>query len=110
MRKVFLAAGLDDAGNRRTRIRIEEFAAAIKLGEGEEVEADEVECLVANMIYKVGLFPSVPRLLPLWCPATLHFEAQWCLITFQNLMKGYISRANGIVVLSKTGAFPGTRI
>ena len=53
MRKVFLAAGFDDAGNRRTRIRVEEFAAAIKLGEGEEVEPDEVECLVANMIYKV---------------------------------------------------------
>lgn len=28
----------------------------------------------------------------------------------QNLMKGYISRERGIVVLSKTGAFPGTGI
>ena len=55
MRKVFLAAGFDGAGNRRTRIKVEEFGAAIKLGEGEEVEADEVECLVANMIYKVCL-------------------------------------------------------
>ena len=57
MRKVFLAAGLDDAGNRRTRIKVEEFGAAIKLGEGEEVEADEVECLIANMIYKVHAQP-----------------------------------------------------
>jgi len=31
-------------------------------------------------------------------------------IHVQNLMKGYISRAHGIVVLSKTGAFPGTGI
>lgn len=28
----------------------------------------------------------------------------------QNLMKGYISREHGIVVLSKNGAFPGTGI
>ena len=26
----------------------------------------------------------------------------------QNLMKGYIARERGIVVLSKAGAFPGT--
>ena len=58
MRKVFLAAGVDDTGNRRTRIKVEEFRAAIKLGEGEDVEADEVECLIANMIYKVKYIPS----------------------------------------------------
>ncbi|MCJ1452066.1 COP9 signalosome (CSN) subunit [Mycoblastus sanguinarius] len=92
LRKVYLAAGVDEAGNRRTRIRVDEFSAAIRIGEGkvengekgEVLENDEVECLVSNMIYK-------------------------------NLMKGYISRPTearptGIVVLSKTGAFPGTGI
>lgn len=28
----------------------------------------------------------------------------------QNLMKGYIARERGIVVLSKNGAFPGTGV
>ncbi len=28
----------------------------------------------------------------------------------QNLMKGYIARERGIVVLSKAGAFPGTGV
>lgn len=61
LRKVFLAAGLDEEGKRRTRIKVDEFASAIRLGEGmgeddmtngEKLESDEVECLVANMIYK----------------------------------------------------------
>ena len=123
MRKVFLAAGIDDAGNRRTRIKVEEFRAAIKLGEGEEVEADEVECLIANMIYKVLMSQVSSYRFP---SSFLFFSsALWLFLSFsargkerhradaqhtQNLMKGYIARANGIVVLSKTGAFPGTRI
>ncbi|MCJ1273100.1 COP9 signalosome (CSN) subunit [Puttea exsequens] len=82
-RKVFLAAGWDGEGKRRTRVRVEEFGVAVRIGgsevEGGEVEGDEVECLVANMIYK-------------------------------GYMKGYISRQHGIVVLSKNGAFPGTGI
>lgn len=28
----------------------------------------------------------------------------------QNMMKGYIARDRGIVVLSKAGAFPGTGV
>ncbi|KAL9134492.1 MAG: hypothetical protein Q9175_004324 [Cornicularia normoerica] len=93
LRKVYLAGDLDEEGKRSTRIYVKDFAAAIRLGEsggsgeGMDVEMDgsagenndEVECLVANMIYK-------------------------------NLMKGYISRERGIVVLSKNGAFPGTGI
>lgn len=38
---------------RRTRIPVAEFAAAISLGSQERVDNDEVECLLANMIYKV---------------------------------------------------------
>ncbi|KAK2014966.1 PCI domain-containing protein [Colletotrichum eremochloae] len=83
LRKVFIAGGFEEAKEpgvapvRRTRIPVAEFAAAISLGSQESVDPDEVECLLANMIYK-------------------------------NLMKGYIARERGIVVLSKNGAFPGT--
>ena len=59
LRKVYLASGLDEEGKRRTRIRVDEFGTAIRLGErgvdGESLENDEVECLVANMIYKVRI-------------------------------------------------------
>ncbi|RFU33270.1 hypothetical protein B7463_g3085, partial [Scytalidium lignicola] len=85
LRKVFLAGGFEEAKDesalpvRRTRVPVAEFAAAISLGSKETVENDEVECLLANMIYK-------------------------------SLMKGYIARERGIVVLSKAGAFPGTGV
>ncbi|KAI1101062.1 PCI domain-containing protein [Jackrogersella minutella] len=83
LRKVFITAGFEEGKDgaapvRRTRISVTEFAAAIKLSSGEDIDTDEVECLLANMIYK-------------------------------NLMKGYIAHERGIVVLSKTGAFPGTK-
>ncbi|KAL1893210.1 COP9 signalosome (CSN) subunit [Ceratocystis pirilliformis] len=85
LRKVFLANGFEepktagDAPVRRTRVPVAQFTAAVSLASGRSVETDEVECLLANMIYK-------------------------------NLMKGYIAREHGIVVLSKTGAFPGTGV
>lgn len=67
LRKVYLAAGEDEEGKRRTRIKIEEFGTAVRmeeshdpLGNGMEIdgergrlENDEVECMIANMIYKV---------------------------------------------------------
>ncbi|MCJ1409108.1 COP9 signalosome (CSN) subunit [Ptychographa xylographoides] len=60
LRKVYLAGGFEQqAGGlpllRRTRIPVAEFAAAIRLGNktrGPPLENDEVECLLANMIYK----------------------------------------------------------
>jgi len=70
LRKVFIAGGYDEpkepgaAPVRRTRIPVAEFAAAISLGSKETLDTDEVECLLANMIYKVSrrslLFPSPP--------------------------------------------------
>ncbi|KAK6378998.1 COP9 signalosome (CSN) subunit [Exophiala oligosperma] len=98
-RKVFLAAGYEEPKDgdadppaaeggeapkiRRTRIRVEEFEAGMRVGyKGATdvmIDRDEVECFLANMIYK-------------------------------NLMKGYIARDRGIVVLSKAGAFPGTGV
>lgn len=85
LRKVFIAGGFEEAKEpsaapvRRTRITVAEFGAAISIGSKETMDNDEVECLLANMIYK-------------------------------NLMKGYIARERGIVVLSKGGAFPGTGV
>jgi COP9 signalosome complex subunit 12 len=43
---------------RRTRVPITEFAAAISLGSQETLDNDEVECLLANMIYKVSQEPT----------------------------------------------------
>ncbi|KAI0474087.1 PCI domain-containing protein [Xylariaceae sp. FL0804] len=84
LRKVFVAGGFEEPKEgappiRRTRVPIAEFVAAIRISSGEDIDVDEVECLLANMIYK-------------------------------NLMKGYISHERGIVVLSKNGAFPGTKV
>lgn len=64
-RRVFLAGGFEaakdggDAGPpmRRTRVPVDEFAAAIRLSMGpaaDDLEWDEVECLIANMIYLVS--------------------------------------------------------
>lgn len=68
LRKVYLAGDLDEEGKRNTRIYVRDFAVAIRLGEsggrsGESIDVemdgaaagnnDEVECLLANMIYKV---------------------------------------------------------
>lgn len=57
LRKVFLAGGFEDAAGssapvRRTRIPVSEFTAAINLSSQQKTDSDEVECLLANMIYK----------------------------------------------------------
>lgn len=89
MRKVFISGGYEegkDGGEkiRRTRIPLDEFVAAVRLGssaDGNRVEFDEVECLLANMIYKVRpppsffllhhlFFPLCPR-----PPPSLHFSS-----------------------------------
>jgi len=54
LRKVFIAGGFEgETGVRRTRIPMSEFGAAVSIGSKERMESDEVECLLANMIYKV---------------------------------------------------------
>jgi hypothetical protein len=58
---VFIVGGFEEAKDpaaapvRRSRIPVAEFGAAISLGSKETMESDEVECLLANMIYKVRL-------------------------------------------------------
>lgn len=71
-RKVFIAGGYEAPKEgesnavpaRRTRVPVKEFAAALlmagaEVGDGEGgVDGDEVECLIANAIYKVRAFRS----------------------------------------------------
>jgi hypothetical protein len=69
LRKVFIVGGYDppkdgqtDAERvRRTRVPVVEFVAAMRLSlgqrNGEAVDRDEVECMIANMIYKVCGYP-----------------------------------------------------
>lgn len=68
LRKVFIAGGYDEpkeggtAPVRRTRIPVTEFQAAISMSSGQMIEGDEVECLLANMVYKVSCpIDSCPR-------------------------------------------------
>jgi hypothetical protein len=70
LRKVFIAGGFDEIRDgetvpvRRTRVPVAEFQAAISMGSGGELmDADEVECLLANMIYKVRVSLSSLSLL-----------------------------------------------
>lgn len=75
-RKVFVAGGFEEpkegaAPLRRTRIPISEFQAAINLkSDGDRIDTDEVECFLANMIYKVRrtVFSFARRLSPLCNP------------------------------------------
>ena len=108
LRKVYIAGGFEPAKEdggapvRRTRVPVAEFAAAIRLGagaEGGKMDNEEVECLLANMIYKVRHVNPV-----------LTQRATSADTYGQNLMKGYIARERGIVVLSKGAAFPGTGV
>jgi hypothetical protein len=67
LRKVFIAGGFEEAKDstsapvRRTRIPVAEFGAAISIGSKERMDNDEVECLLANMIYKVRSTAFVPN-------------------------------------------------
>ncbi|KAI9875854.1 MAG: COP9 signalosome (CSN) subunit, partial [Pleopsidium flavum] len=120
LRKVFLAGGFEAAKEegaapvRRTRIPVAEFGAAIRLGSKTEegrLENDEVECLLANMIYKAHF--AYPRTIPPSSRTVLTYlrEETEADDQEQNLMKGYIARERAIVVLSKGGtAFPGTGV
>jgi hypothetical protein len=67
LRKVFVAGGFDEPKDdgadpvRRTRVPVVEFQAAISMSSGTQIiDADEVECLLANMIYKVWSHAAQP--------------------------------------------------
>lgn len=58
LRKVCKEQRWEEDGKIR-KVGLEEFVAAVRLSErGAKVERDEVECLLANMIYKVRLIPD----------------------------------------------------
>ena len=62
-RKVFIAGGFEESKDgqpaiRRTRVPVVEFAVALRIGnhtdDKSRIDIDEVECLLSNLIYKVG--------------------------------------------------------
>ncbi|GKZ78933.1 COP9 signalosome (CSN) subunit [Aspergillus niger] len=88
-RKVFIAGGFDEPKEgqppiRRTRVPVAEFAAALRIG----THADD--------------------------RSRIDIDEVECLLSnliYKGLMKGYIARERGMVVLSKGGtAFPGTGV
>ncbi|KAL4949924.1 hypothetical protein BDW69DRAFT_173315 [Aspergillus filifer] len=88
-RKVFIAGGFEESKDgqppiRRTRIPVAEFAAALRIG----THAD--------------------------ARTRVDFDEVECLLSnliYKGLMKGYIARERGMIVLSKGGtAFPGTGV
>ncbi|RAH70652.1 protein csn12 [Aspergillus aculeatinus CBS 121060] len=88
-RKVFIAGGFEESKDgqppiRRTRVPVAEFAAAVRIG----THADE--------------------------RSRVDIDEVECLLSnliYKGLMKGYIARERGMVVLSKGGsAFPGTGV
>ena len=66
-RKVYTSGGYEEPKEgqtsgertRRSRIPMAEFGAALRMAGEKEIEGDEVECLIANLVYKVRS-PLVP--------------------------------------------------
>lgn len=92
LRKVYLAAGYDDLKEgqtekdriRKSRIPLLHFATALRMGIAGQGSGQAVED-----------------------------DEVECLLSnqiYKGLMKGYISREHGIVVMNKKGAFPGTGV
>lgn len=91
-RKVYSAGGFEPLKEgeteadvaRRTRIPIAEFAAAMRLSlgqnNGEVLENEEVECMLANMIYKVCLpkIPSRPLTWPFYVAISAYRGGRRC--------------------------------
>ena len=83
-RKVYVAGGWEEGKEgegkvRRTRVPVAEFVAAVRVGCGQGVERDEVECLLANLIYKVRDPSLNPRCssFPATCSRLLPSSSAW---------------------------------
>ena len=63
---------------------------------GVEADADEVECMVANMVFRVRLILAFN--------VFSRFETDG--VCAQGFIKGYISHEKQTVVLAKTNPFP----
>lgn len=125
LRKVFIVGGFEEpkpeapdaAPVRRTRVPVAEFTAAVSLSSKQHVDSDEVECQMANMIYKVSRCSAGHGMrlgyqnLPSFNLYSAEKGSIADTISSQGLMKGYIARERQIVVLSKKNdAFPGTGV
>ncbi len=92
------------ATEKSSRIALSAFQLAMQM-QGQDVELDEVECMVANMIYKVGCDSSLyARVSERQMHRSLTHLCERFL--FQGYMKGYISHEKRMVVLAKTNPFP----
>ena len=104
LRKVFIAGGFEESKAdgatpiRRTRVPVDEFRVAITMGSGTKlIDTDEVECLLANMIFKV----SLPE------PPFLH-DSVILLFVVPRLATAYVRRPSGAHRTSLPRA-PGSR-
>jgi hypothetical protein len=103
------------ASDKSTRIPISTFQLALQL-HGVEVDVEEVECMLANMVYRVS--PSIRLLLLCISRALISFAVDGRRedekekririrkADSQGYMKGYISHEKSMVVLAKTNPFP----
>ncbi len=80
------------ASKKSTRIPVSTFRIALEL-HGVEADGEEVECMVANMIYRVSQAPQ--------CSGEQADDANG-----QGFIKGYISHEKQTVVLGKNSPFP----
>ncbi|KAL8685194.1 MAG: hypothetical protein Q9218_007912 [Villophora microphyllina] len=142
LRRIWLLEG----GKENTRVKVQTFAAGVRFSlcntshlpperavrkgrcdphewtepKEDDMENDEVECLIAGLIYKVHSLKSPLSPFPLRQELNIisrhlyHEEREVdsdIQPSSQGLMKGYISREHGIVVLNRKGeAFPGTGV
>ena len=86
------------ASDKSTRIPISTFQTALELHDVES-DAEEVECMLANMVFRVSRTSSSS-----WSNGRL-LEAQTG-TDVQGFIKGYISHEKSMVVLAKTNPFP----
>lgn len=72
-----------------TRVPLSAFMCAIQMQELDDIDEDEIECIVATLIAEVKL-------------SRVHKN----MVFFKKKIKGYISHGHQILVLSKQQPFP----
>jgi hypothetical protein len=99
------------ASDKSTRIPISTFQLALEL-HGVEVDVEEVECMLANMVYRVSpsSFPThTSPSFPIYTSPSFisySYREEGLEANRQGYMKGYISHEKSMVVLAKTNPFP----
>ncbi|KAL9090234.1 MAG: hypothetical protein Q9159_002039 [Coniocarpon cinnabarinum] len=103
LRKVVIAAGFEEGSQgkvRKSRIKIEEFVVGVRVSLGLVRDARRKQDEEGGSDVTEGE------------SGEQRDEVEWMIAgcIYKGLMKGYIARDHGIVVLSKAGAFPGTGV